>query len=486
MLRLVVAAVGLLALLGLEWLFGDTLDRFAADLLGGLAAVPRWIVDVVVIATRALAVVILVGGLLWKLAARRWRMLATVALAGAVAALGAVLLDQVVGEAAAPAAVEVRTLVEGVDGGDFPTVAGIAVVAAVLTAAAPWLSRRWRRLGWLLLAGLVVTRFLTAPASLDSLVAALAGWVAGAAALVVAGAPSRRPARGAIMAGLAAVGSPTADLRPASVDARGSTPYFGVDTDGNRLFVKALGDDERSADLLFRLYRTLRPRDFGDDRPFSSLRRGVEHEALVALAARNLGVRTPALVAFATAEPNGYVLAYEAIEGRSLDRVEPAELTDEVLAEVWRLLGELRHHRVAHRDLRLANLFLDAEGHAWLIDFGFSELAASDTLLATDVAELLASSCLVVGVERAVAHAATVIDAVGLAGAESRLRPWALSGATRAAHKARPGLLAELRRQVRATSAAGPASPVPLPVPASGPTDRASHAGPGSPDPTAP
>ncbi len=41
----------------------------------------------------------------------------------------------------------------------------------------------------------------------------------------------------------------------------------------------------------------------------------------------------------------------------------------------------------------------------WLIDFGFSEMAASDLLLATDVAELLASSSLYVGPERAVAHA---------------------------------------------------------------------------------
>ena len=41
-----------------------------------------------------------------------------------------------------------------------------------------------------------------------------------------------------------------------------------------------------------------------------------------------------------------------------------------------------------------------------MIDFGFSELAASDLLLANDVAELVASSSVVVGAERATSHAA--------------------------------------------------------------------------------
>ena len=178
-------------------------------------------------------------------------------------------------------------------GGSRPT-AGLAAVVAAVTAAAPWLSRRARRLAWLLVIGLVVTHFLATPASFDSLQALLVGWVAGAAALVVLGAPSRRPTAETVTAGLARVGVPLASLDQASVDARGSTPYFGATADGQKLFVKALGEDQRSADLLFRAYRWIDRRDRGDERPFSSLRRTVEHEALVALAAREHGIRTPA------------------------------------------------------------------------------------------------------------------------------------------------------------------------------------------------
>ena len=232
------------------------------------------------------------------------------------------------------------------------------------------------------------------------------------------------------------------------MDARGSTPYFGAAPDGSKLFVKALGEDERSADVLFRLYRRVTPRDFGDEKPFTTLRRTVEHEALVALAARDLGVRTPRLRAVATAAPNGYVLAYDAIEGKSLDGVADDDITEGVLAACWGLVGQLRQHRIAHRDLRLANIFLAAEGEVWLIDFGFSELAASDLLLANDVAELVASSSIPVGPERAVAHAAASVDPATLGRALDRLHPWALSGATRSALKARPGLLPDLRSRL--------------------------------------
>ena len=173
----------------------------------------------------------------------------------------------------------------------FPTVWGIAGVAAALTAAAPWLSRGWRRAGWVLLVGMMVTDLLTSPVSFAWLGAAVVGWVSGAAVLVALGAPSRRPTWQAVVDGLSSVGLPLQQLNQAGVDARGSTPYFGVAEGGGELFVKALGDDERSADLMFRLYRRIQPRDLGDEQPFSTLRRAVEHEALVALAARDLPVQ---------------------------------------------------------------------------------------------------------------------------------------------------------------------------------------------------
>ena len=450
-LRFAVGAVLLIVLLIVQWLFGETLTSFTAQLFAGLEAIPTWIVDIVVVATRVGAVVLLVAGLVLTLRHGRSRLLATVAVAGAAAALLVLLLDAISPDDGATV-VDLDSGLGPLTARGFPSAVGIGVASAMLTAAAPWLSRRWRRAGWAIVIGMTVTRFLAAPVSFDSIGAILAGWVVGAAVLVVMGGPLRRPTGQSIAAGMAAAGVPLARIEQAKVDARGSSPYFAVAVDGRRLFVKALGQDQRSADLLFRVYRSLKRHDLGDERPFDSLRRAVEHEALVALAARDAGIRTPRLAAFTTAEPHGFVLAYEAIEGRSLDRVDADDVTDDVLAGVWGQVVLQRQHRIAHRDLRLANIFLAEDGKVWMIDYGFSELAASDLLLATDVAELLASSTLQVGPERAVAQARSAVGPAALAGALDRLHPWALGGATRTSLAEHAGLLDELRRQVTAAT----------------------------------
>src|SRR4030095_12500183 len=91
-------------------------------------------------------------------------------------------------------------------------------------------------------------------------------------------------------------GLEVASLERAGVDARGSTPWFAKLADGRRLFVKALGQDERDADLLFRAWRRLRLQNVGDELPASTLRRAVEHEALVSLKAADASGGTPHLV----------------------------------------------------------------------------------------------------------------------------------------------------------------------------------------------
>ena len=142
------------------------------------------------------------------------------------------------------------------------------------------------------------------------------------------------------------------------------------------------------------------------------------------------------------------LLAYEMIDGSSLDGVADEAVTDELMRGVWEQVALLREHRIAHRDLRRANVFVQDDGVPWLIDFGFSEVAVADEILDADVAQMLASFAVVVGAERAVRAAVEAIgpDAVG-AGA-ARLQMAALSGATQTALKQHKGLLEDVQAEV--------------------------------------
>jgi len=446
-LRIVVSAVVLLVIVLVDRFVGDDLVTFVSDVLAGFRTLDEEVIPVVAVVARVATLAVLGLGLVSATLRGHWRFLLTAA-AGAALAAGLITMVDGLLDASAPAVATGDEFLGFLGRSGFPTAAGLAAITGAVAAGVPWFERRSRRIGWALVVLLAVVRAFTEPVSLQTVAALACGALAGALADAALGTPTRRPTQAAVVEGLSRSGVALADLHPASVDARGSTPYFGTTTDGTALFVKALGADERKADLLFRLVRTVMPRDLGDERPFSSLRRAVEHEALVALAAANEGVRTPPLAAFAAAEPGGFVLAYVAIDGRSLDGVEPDEITDDVLAGIWEQMAVLRSHGIAHRDLRLANVFLAADGAVWMIDFGFSELAASDLLMATDLAELVLSLSLKVGAERAVAQAEQGVGTEALRASLPRFDPKFLSGATRTSLKERPELLTEVRARI--------------------------------------
>ena len=274
-------------------------------------AVPDWLLTTLIAGTRLLTAAVLVGGLLWTAVRARWAAPVSMVLGGVIAAVLVALLDGLAGVEEGAVVATPDSDIGLFTSGSFPTTIGLGVFAGALTAGAPWLSRRWRQVGWVAVIVLMLVRTLTSEMSFGSVQAVLLGWFAGAAAIVIVGAPARRAGAESIASGLATVGLAVDQITPASVDARGSTPYFAVTPDGERLFVKVLGRDERSADLMFRLYRKLQRHDLGDGRPFSSLRRAVEHEALLALAARDLGVRTPRLRTIAVAEPDSVVIVYD-------------------------------------------------------------------------------------------------------------------------------------------------------------------------------
>jgi undecaprenyl-diphosphatase len=430
-----------------RWLLGP-----AASVPGGLGTAGQVIIGLVQVACLA-AVVVVVAATLRR---RRFRLLAGLA-AGALAAAGLTAGILTLLGAERPA-----TLTANHARGSwlastaFPAPALLAAAVAVVVAAAPWLSRPWRRAAWLALLLAAAARLLAGTVLPAELILALAaGVTAGAAVLVTLGVPDRRIGPAGIAAALRDAGLPVGSVRPAEVESKGSRPFAAVTADGRRLFVKALGSDQRDADLLYRAYRAVRLRNVGDTRPAASLLHAVEHQALVGLMAERAGVSAPGVDRVVRAGDT-VLLVMPWADGCSLDRLPTGQIGDDLLARLWAEVDKLHRVGIAHRSLRMANVMADPAGRPTIVDFSFSELDATPRQMDLDVAELLASLAVLAGEDRVVSAAVGVLGAGRLGRAVPLLQPLALSAATRRAVAGHDGLLTRTRAAAAAASGQEP------------------------------
>ena len=335
----------------------------------------------------------------------------------------------------------------------FPSPALFATAAAIAVALAPWLNRSWCRTTWLVLSTMVGARLVTGTVLPVELLLALAvGVTVGASVLVAFGVPDKRMGPNGVAEAIRSAGLPTTVVEPANVRTKGSRPFVAVTNDGRWLFIKALGSDQRDADLLYRVYRFARLRNVGDTWPAASVIRAVERQALVGMSAERAGVQVPSVVRVIRAGRGTALLVMERVSGTSLGDFPPWTISDELLQRLWAEVESLHRAGIAHRGLRAANVMVEGDAEPWLTDFSFSELSASQRQKDLDIAELLASLATMVGAERAVSGAAAVIGPEALAAAVPLLQPLALSAATRHAIGRTDGLLSGTRAAATAAS----------------------------------
>jgi uncharacterized membrane protein YbhN (UPF0104 family)/membrane-associated phospholipid phosphatase/tRNA A-37 threonylcarbamoyl transferase component Bud32 len=452
---LVVAAGGLAARHGHVFAFDANLFRLVNQLPDALGR-PL----LVVMQLGALGAVPVVAAV--ALAARRPRLARDLALSGGLAWALAKLVKGLVGRAR-PVGLLNGVVVRGLDIGlGYPS-GHVAVAAALATAAGPWLPRPARRATWWVVWLVALGRmYAGVHLPLDVIGGAALGWAVAGAIHLAVGAPGGLPPASAVLEGLRAAGLEPVSIDPVGADARGSDPFVVRARDGQRWFVKAVGREQRDADLLYKLWRWAVYREIEDETPFATPKQAVEHEAYLGLLAARAGVRTPAVLTAAPAREGQVLLVQQHVAGQTLDRLDAAQVDDRLLAAVWAEVGRLRAAGIAHRDLRRANVLVDLDGRPWLLDFGFAEAAASPRRLAGDVAELLASLACLVGADRAVRSAIRSLGAEAVARALALLQPSALDAATRADLRARRGLLAELREQAAAATGTEPPRLEPL------------------------
>jgi uncharacterized protein (TIRG00374 family) len=450
-IRLVAAAWVLVVAAVIAALLPALLRPAAAAItaVGPATAAGRVLTGLVQVTIAAAALVLLVTALRY----RRFRVLATVA-GGFVAAAALMTAISYLagpgGSAALPAGLRTGSWLTGAG---FPDPAVLAGLAAVAVAAAPWLSRPWRRVAWAALLLIGVARLITGGLLPMQVVLALAaGVTVGAGLLVVFGVPDRRMGPPGVAAALRAGGVPVSQVTGPVRHAKGSRPFQAVTGDGRALFVKVFGSDQRDADLLYRAWRGIRLRGVGDTRPAASLFKAVEHEALLAVMAERAGVTVPHVGQVVKASDGSVLLTMELVAGQSLDDTPADHITDQLADSLWREVDRLHQARIAHRSLHGGNIMISHNGCPVLADFSFAELAASSRQRAIDVAELLAWLAGRIGPDRAAATAAAAIGADGVGSAVPLLQPLALSARTRREIKGQDGLLKKTRAAAIAVS----------------------------------
>jgi len=274
------------------------------------------------------------------------------------------------------------------------------------------------------------------------------GLIAGSLINLFLGTPTRRFLPHEIAQALKSAGYAASNIKAAKVDARGSAPYFG-EIDKKPVFIKIVDSDNTIADWMFKFTRRILYRRLEDELPFFNAKRQLEHEALIALLAKDSGVKTPTIIGLCHIAGASWALIQEGLSGASLDKVDSASITDKQLEQVWKLVQQLHEKRIAHRDLRTANILRDADNNLWLIDFGFAELSPGKQGTARDCVEMLASMACLVGPERAVAASRSVLTRAQLASFLPYVQYSVLSGATTKLLKKSPGGVKALRNAIQ-------------------------------------
>ncbi|MGV0687462.1 lysylphosphatidylglycerol synthase domain-containing protein [Mycolicibacterium thermoresistibile] len=287
----------------------------------------------------------------------------------------------------------------------------IGMLAAMLTVSSPGLPARWRRWWWtLLLAFVPIHLVVSAVIPARSILGLAVGWWVGSLVILVVGTPALEvPLDGAVRA-MARRGFPVAALtvvRPAgrgplvlAAEADSTVPALG-----SRAMLALYGPNQRSGGVLRQLWRKLKLRSRETPPLHASMRRAVEHRALMAIAADAAGISNTSTLAMSALARGWTMYAHTPAVGVPL-----AECASTVSVDrVWEALGVCHHHQIAHGDLRPKEITVD-NGRVLFGGFSLAEYGATDVQIQADIAQLLVTTTAIYGAEAAVNAA---IAAVG-------------------------------------------------------------------------
>lgn len=386
------------------------LERSISDIVGVLTPTQSNLVYVVYgVAILALPFVILIG----LVVARQYKLLGAYAAAGLTAILALSITAN--GIAAPRWHFDLfdrlnTTLSQFLDDPRW-----IAMLAAVLTVSGPWVPARWRRWWWtLLLAFVPIHLVVSAVVPARTLLGLSVGWFVGALTVLIVGTPALEVPLVAAVRALGRRACTVSALRVLRPAGPGPLVLSADCADGDSpAVVELYGPNQRSGGALRQLWRILTLRNDETAPLQTSMRRAVEHRALMAIAIDDLELSNTRTLAVAALDRGWTLYAHSEPRGAALGATAP-------VAAAWTALRGLHEHQISHGDLRADEITV-AGDTALFGGFGNAEYGASDTQLQSDVAQLLLTSTALWGAEAAVTTAIGTFGRDAVLDASSRL-----------------------------------------------------------------
>ncbi|HME80189.1 MAG TPA: lysylphosphatidylglycerol synthase transmembrane domain-containing protein [Mycobacterium sp.] len=394
------------------------LEKSISEIVGVLTPGQSNLVYVVYgVAIMALPFVILIS----LIVTRQWKLLGAYAAAGLIAVLALSISDNGIDAPRWHFNLSDRldtTVSQFVDDPRW-----IAMVTAMVTVAGPWLPARLRRSWWaLLLAFVPIHLLVSAVVPAGSLLGLAVGWFVGALVVWVVGTPALEvPLESAVRAmdrrGFAVTAITVvqpAGHGPLVLSATSAQPDSAA-------ILEMYGENQRSGGALRQLWQKLRLRSSETPPLHASIRRAVEHRALMTLAIGDVRVANTSTITVAELE-RGWML-YTHTPERGIPINECAAATP--VARVWESLRLLHHHQISHGDLRSSEITVD-DGSARFGGFDSAEYGATDVQLQSDITQLLVTTTAVYDAKSAVAAAITHFGKDSVLTASGRLTKSAL------------------------------------------------------------
>ncbi|MGE2832600.1 flippase-like domain-containing protein [Mycobacterium sp. SMC-4] len=400
-----------------EW---EVLERSISEIVGVLSPTQSNAVYLIYgVAILALPFAILIG----LIVQQQWKLLGAYAAAGAIAILSLSITGN--GISAPQWHFDLNGRLDTVLSQFLDDPRWIAMLAAVLTVSGPWLPARWRRWWWaLLLAFVPIHLVVSAVVPARSLLGLAVGWFVGALVVLVVGTPALEVPLDDAVRALARRGFRVASLtvmRPAGrgplvLSARRDPDDDLSEAEPDTAVVELYGPHQRGGGFVAQFWSKLRLRDDETAPLQTSMRRRVEHRALMAIAISELAIANTSPIAVAPLDRGWTLYAHKPARGVTIDRCREST----PVTRVWDSLGILHSQQISHGDLRANQITVD-EGTPLFGGFIYAEYGASEAQLHADIAQLLVTTSDLYEAEDAVRAAITVFGNEQVLDASRRL-----------------------------------------------------------------